>query len=97
MKKLRSKDLIKAHDDAAIAASSWFTLIRFVGRSGRETGPVSVIRQRERRDFRAEDYGDGPAALAAARRAKAQAGRDEFRRPCTIYAVTASGMTLFVE
>ena len=49
-------------------------------------------------DFRAEDYGDdGPAALEAARRTRAEVGRDEYGRVPTIYAVTPSGLTVFVE
>lgn len=98
MKPLRSKDRAKLADDAAIAASTWFTVIHFIGRSGREPGPVSAEAQRLRWDFRAEDYGgDRAAALEAARRAKLEAGRDPYGRGAMIYAVTASNATIFVE
>lgn len=97
MKKLRPKDRAIAADRAAIASSNWFVLIQFIGRSGYETGPISATAQRHRWDFKAEEHGSGEAALEAARRERSALPPDPYGRKPAIYAVTANGLSVFVE
>lgn len=93
---LRPKDRALAVEAAAIAASTWFVVNWFVGR--RDGVPLTTRALWERADFRASDYGgDRNLALAAARFAVAERGYDEHQRRGMLYAVSASGISLFVE
>jgi hypothetical protein len=74
-------------DEAAIAASSTFTVNRFIGRDG--TSSVAAHGQL----WSQTTY----PTLEQARAARDLLGRDEHGRRPFIYAVSPSGLTIFVE
>lgn len=92
---MKKKHPSRIADEAAIAVAPLFTVVRFRGRSPTD-GAVPRSQLYDVKEFKAED-GDSSSALEAARRYRLALGRDGYGRGAVIYAVSQSGMTIFVE
>jgi hypothetical protein len=87
MPKLKSKDLARIADHAAIRGASRFYVNWFVGRDQWQGRPErESLWQREEFD-----------TLAAARARRDQVGRDDHGRTGLVYAHCANGMSLHVD
>lgn len=95
-RKLRSKDLQRLADEAAIASAVGFAVQWYTGRI--HTGPIYSRNELwERADFTTADYGSPEWALAGARFAVAERGADQYGRRGIIYAIAQNGHTIHVE
>lgn len=82
----KAKLALMAAEETAIASASYYTVVRFVGRS-----PTDGAVPREALWDRVE-----LPTLAAARELKAKLGTDEYGRRPMIYAVATSGASIHV-
>ncbi len=86
---MRSKDLQRRADEAAVASSSLFVVTTFVGRAPDALGPVRHSDLYTRREF---------ATLEEARAYRQQLGTtDQWGRRACVYAVTKEGYTIHVD
>lgn len=98
-RRLTTREQIAAVDAAAIAASREFYVLRFVGHQRDANGGAVLDVGRsayDRTHFTADDYGSRELALAAARFARDEMGRDEYGRGALVYAAAPNGLAVQV-
>lgn len=88
--KLTSKQIAQQADDKIISEAGMFVVNWFKGRDYESYRTLNVIREKlwDRAEF---------SSLGEARRAQTEAGKDEHGRLGLLYAVSKTGITVFVD